>query len=109
MQLNSPCPQVFGEKGEYFELSKGCYDFADHSAVYKVCPWDKVEQRQKGHTFRVGRKGHWETRHKNKQILVMDEGERRGCPAAPRRAEVFLTALLYICTFSTMLHGYERM
>ncbi|XP_071502461.1 uncharacterized protein [Diadema antillarum] len=80
---------TYGKQGEFYQLSQECYDHADHSAVYKICPFQRVEQTQKGHMFRLGQGGGWDrARSDGKQVLVMEGGDVRGCTEEPRRTEI---------------------
>lgn len=83
---------LFGEQGEFYQLSTECFDHADYASSYHICPFNKVEQTQKSHMFKLGSRGRWDTgRTDGKQVLVMMGGDKRGCPREGRRTEIEFT------------------
>nr|XP_054750471.1 uncharacterized protein LOC129256245 [Lytechinus pictus] len=86
--LSKNSQDIYGKQGEFYQLSKECFDHADYAASYHICPFHKVEQTQNGHMFKLGSKGQWDTSRVDKLVLVMMGGDGRGCPGDGRRTEI---------------------
>ncbi|XP_071804289.1 uncharacterized protein [Asterias amurensis] len=79
--------EIYGSNGEYYKLSKNCLTRYINYAHYTVCPFEKIIQEQNGHSFTIGRSPSWDKDAQDDQvdILLMEDGDRKGCPAGTRR------------------------
>eukprot|EP00111_Clytia_hemisphaerica_P019852 TCONS_00058531-protein len=60
--LNTYLGLDFGKEDEFAALKGDCFEFTDREYIYKLCPFDRVTQRQKsgGSETDLGRWGNWE-------------------------------------------------
>ncbi|XP_038052208.1 glucosidase 2 subunit beta-like [Patiria miniata] len=79
--------EIYGDNGEYYLLSKKCFNYFEGHAHYTVCPFKHIVQEKDDHSFFVGKSPEWDLEAKadGNNILVMKDGDKRKCPNDVKR------------------------
>lgn len=78
---------IFGEHGEFYKLSKTCFNISHDHFVYKLCPFSHADQVTFTHgTLQIGKNGHLvKDAQLNSYVLTMTGGTAAGCPSSVSR------------------------
>ncbi|XP_033109090.1 glucosidase 2 subunit beta-like [Anneissia japonica] len=85
---------IYGKEGEFYKLSKECFQYSTAKSKYVVCPYRYVREDNGQFFYNMGRRTVFEGKKKDgTNVIMMVNGDSRHCPGEIQRK----TQVEYIC------------